>query len=287
MEVGINYDIHLPDDVSNVLASDFWIMEHLNKSSIPKTADPLKFSATVSVFVEQGECIADINLITYRIEAPSIVNIRKSHILQIKSISDDFVASCIVISKRFSDNLFLFLRDNIQYSIALRHNVVKIDQSMVTPFNHLFKQMSEISADTTNPNAYQAQVLTISAFFHSTGYKCYRHISDNQMKSNNHIPDRFITLVQQHFKNERFLDFYAAKLGITPKHLSRKVKAITGYTAVEWIERYVILEAKVLLKSTNLSVQQISNELNFPSQSFFGKYFKKNIGMSPKEFRNK
>ena len=64
------------------------------------------------------------------------------------------------------------------------------------------------------------------------------------------------------------------------------MKTLTGFTAVEWIERYVILEAKVLLKSTNLSVQQISDKLNFPSQSFFGKYFKKVVGMSPKEFRN-
>lgn len=73
---------------------------------------------------------------------------------------------------------------------------------------------------------------------------------------------------------------------VTPKHLSRTVKAQTGYTAVEWIERFVILEAKVLLKSSNLNIQQIADELNFPSQSFFGKYFKKFTGMSPKEFRN-
>ena len=57
-------------------------------------------------------------------------------------------------------------------------------------------------------------------------------------------------------------------------------------TAVDWIERFVILEAKVLLKSSNLNIQQIADELNFPSQSFFGKYFKKLTGMSPKEFRN-
>ena len=64
------------------------------------------------------------------------------------------------------------------------------------------------------------------------------------------------------------------------------MKNLTGFTAVEWIERYVVLEAKVMLKASNLNIQQISDELNFPSQSFFGKYFKKNVGMSPKEFRN-
>ena len=100
------------------------------------------------------------------------------------------------------------------------------------------------------------------------------------------MSDQFLALVQQNFRKERFLEFYASKLEVTPKHLSRTIKKQTGYTAVEWIERYVILEAKVLLKSSNLNIQQIADELNFPSQSFFGKYFKKLTGVSPKEFLN-
>lgn len=102
----------------------------------------------------------------------------------------------------------------------------------------------------------------------------------------NRIADRFIRLVQEHFRRERFLDFYAGKLDITPKHLSRTIKIQTGASAVDWINRYVILEAKVMLRSSNLNVQQIAEALNFPSQSFFGKYFKKATGVSPKDYRN-
>lgn len=105
-------------------------------------------------------------------------------------------------------------------------------------------------------------------------------------KGQNRIHERFINLVQQNFKKERFLDFYAEKLEVSTKHLSRTVKEATGFSAVDWIDRLVILEAKVLLKSTNLSIQQISDELNFTSQSFFGRYFKKHTGRSPKDFRN-
>ena len=102
----------------------------------------------------------------------------------------------------------------------------------------------------------------------------------------NRIADRFIRLVQEHFRTERFLDFYATKLDITPKHLSRTIKQQTGTSAVDWINRFVILEAKVMLRSSNLNIQQIAEELNFPSQSFFGKYFKKATGISPKDYRN-
>ena len=65
------------------------------------------------------------------------------------------------------------------------------------------------------------------------------------------------------------------------------IKRVSRKTAAEWIDDYVTLEAKALLKSTNLTIQQISDELNFPSQSFFGKYFKRITGLSPKEYREK
>jgi transcriptional regulator, araC family len=286
MDTGLHYNIKLSDDVSNILSSDFWILEHIGKQIIPTSPDPLKFSATVSILIMEGECVADINLIRYEIKAPCIVNIRRAQILQIKSVSDDFDAACIVMSNRFTDNLFLKLKDCPQYSVATRNQVVEIPTELLPRFIQHVGIMAEISSDTANPYAYQAEVLAISSFFYSTGHKCYHHLSESFPKTNNRIPDRFINLVQQNFKKERFLEFYANKLEITPKHLSRTMKALTGFTAVEWIERFVVLEAKVLLKSTNLTIQQIADELNFPSQSFFGKYFKKNMGMSPKEFRN-
>jgi len=94
-------------------------------------------------------------------------------------------------------------------------------------------------------------------------------------------------LVENHYKEHRGLEFYADKLFITPKHLSKVVKTTSGKPANEWIDEYVVLEAKALLKSTNMTVEQISNELNFPSQSFFGKYFKRVTGMSPREYKGK
>ena len=74
-------------------------------------------------------------------------------------------------------------------------------------------------------------------------------------------------------------------LRCVPGYLSTVVRTCTGRIASEWIERHVAQEAKALLKSTNMTVQQISNELNFPSQSFFGKFFKRLTGLSPKEYR--
>ena len=83
------------------------------------------------------------------------------------------------------------------------------------------------------------------------------------------------------------MNFYAEKLFVTPKHLSAVLKEISGKTAGEWIDHRVILEAKLLLRTTGMNIQEISVALNFSNQSFFGKYFKHLTGLSPREYRNR
>lgn len=99
------------------------------------------------------------------------------------------------------------------------------------------------------------------------------------------IMAKFLIQVSENFRRERQVNFYADQLCITPKHLSAVVKEISGRTAGEWIDNYVIMEAKVLLTSTDYTIQEIATMLNFPNQSFFGKYFKHHTGASPSEYR--
>lgn len=99
------------------------------------------------------------------------------------------------------------------------------------------------------------------------------------------ILSKFILEVLQNFRSERSVSFYADKLCVTPKHLSAVAKDITGHTASELIDHYVIMEAKIMLAETALTIQEISNKLNFANQSFFGKYFKHLSGYSPSAFR--
>ena len=83
------------------------------------------------------------------------------------------------------------------------------------------------------------------------------------------------------------MGYYARQLCITPKYLTTLIKRISGKSVSEWIDSYVILEARTLLKYSNMSVQEIAYYLNFPNQSFFGSYFKRNTGMSPSQYKAK
>lgn len=95
----------------------------------------------------------------------------------------------------------------------------------------------------------------------------------------------FTALVKVHFKTQRNLSFYASLLHITPKYLTVTSKEITGKSAGEIIEGFVIQEARMLLDNRTLSIAQIAEELQFSDQSFFGKFFKRLTGFSPSEYR--
>lgn len=100
----------------------------------------------------------------------------------------------------------------------------------------------------------------------------------------NYVSD-FMRLVHKYYRQERSVGFYAGKLFISPKYLSLIIKEATGRSAAEWIDEFVILEAKNMLRFSGQNVQQIAYELNFSNQSSFGKYFKHLTGMSPTEFQ--
>ena len=286
MEIGLKYNIKVVEEVSDIISTDFWMLEKLSSSMIPVLKDPLKFSSTCSVFVKKGHASIDIDVMTFQVEAPAIVNIRHSQFFNFSEVSDDFDSSFIVISKRFCDNLFPLIKESPAYAIASREPIVNIPGELVSRFEDFYKRLSSIFNGPKTSNSSRALLYSIASFFYEAGTRCYEPLLEKVAKPQTRLQEKFIMLVQENFKKEKFLDFYARELGVTPKHLSRTVKSLTGMTAVEWIDRYVILEAKVLLKSTNLNIQQIADHLNFQSQSLFGKYFKKHTGLSPKEFRN-
>ncbi len=95
----------------------------------------------------------------------------------------------------------------------------------------------------------------------------------------------FIAEVEQNYRKEHEVGFYAEKLCLSPKYLSKLIYNISEKTAAEWIKEYILLEATTMLKSTSMTIQQISDELNFANQSHFGRFFKRYTGVSPKKYR--
>lgn len=100
------------------------------------------------------------------------------------------------------------------------------------------------------------------------------------------ITSHFFQLLENGYRQNRKVEDYANRIGITAKHLAFVIKKTTGKFPSEWMDNYVLLESKRLLRSTDICIQDISYDLNFSTPSHFGKFFKEKTGMTPKEFRN-
>ncbi|MGN0188323.1 MAG: helix-turn-helix domain-containing protein [Candidatus Cryptobacteroides sp.] len=103
---------------------------------------------------------------------------------------------------------------------------------------------------------------------------------------NRTVTMQFIKLVSEYHHTERTVLFYADKMCLTPKYLSKLVKSATGRSAPDWIDSYVILEIKNMLKYSNMPIKEIAARLNFSNQSVFHKYFRAHTGMTPVQYRN-
>jgi AraC-like DNA-binding protein len=97
----------------------------------------------------------------------------------------------------------------------------------------------------------------------------------------------FLSLLDRHIKTERNVAFYAEKLFITSRYLGKITsESAHGESPKELIDKRLVLEIKVLLQRTELSIQQIADDLNFPDQSYLSRYFNRHTGISPSEYRN-
>lgn len=128
--------------------------------------------------------------------------------------------------------------------------------------------------------------LVTSLFYHFHYLQADNH-RDEQLRPSRQeeLFRRFITLVNEHCKTQRTTAFYANRLYLSPRYLSTVIRDVSGRTVVEWVNQAVILEAKVLLKHSDLLTYQIADELHFPNPSFFSKFFKRMTGMTPQEYQ--
>lgn len=152
------------------------------------------------------------------------------------------------------------------------------------------KKLTEIINGKINCNEGQLSFLVAQNLLNSLVYEiisCYANgAAETQSSRQDAIFREFMQHVFRDHKTERTLEYYAGKMCITTRYLSATVKEKTGYTATYWIDSMVTAEAKNLLRTTDLSVQQIAQEMNFANASFFGQYFRKHAGITPLRYRN-
>ena len=218
----------------------------------------------------------------------SLVTLPPGSIFQVNSIEGELKIYILGFSSQYieENQHSHFLLDTMYHTLgkpvcSLNEKGVQIAESYFKLMIDLYENLPDKAKKEVAFNLYSDIHKGISLLYQSISNE-RANLSKSEMICRN-----FGQLVIQHYQNNRNVSWYAEKLGISHAHLCTIVKQITGHTCVEIIASMVIMDAKSQLKSTNLSIQEISDSLNFANMSFFGKYFKRNVGMSPLEYRNK
>lgn len=251
---------------------------------------PSRMDAFAAIFCVSGEAEVQINLKKYVLKSGTIALHVPENIIQIKS-SDNLIIYPFIISSEYIQKIHFETKDLINlYMAAKTLPVFPLEYSDIHILEKYYYLLESIlQTDTNYKNKITIGIVT------SFMYKIYE-ILVNKLKENEYkhkVPERceivfddFIKELNLYKGTKHSLSFFAERLNLTPNYLSCRVKEYTGRTAMEWIEDSVILEAKTMLKHTDLSIQEIAYKLNFPTQTFFGKYFKRITGMSPKQYKN-
>ena len=254
---------------------------------------PIRLNAVSIILVLQGKIELTIDYITYQIKVNSLLDIGSLHVFHKLRLFPDSVAYHVIISKKF-------IEETLQQKKPLPLSYIL--SKRLNPLFKLKKKETKLLVDciirlkkniTRKEHTFQKELIQneLTTFFMEVG-----NISLQQDKGEkpqyaltrkDEIVAQFIQSLTTYCNEEQEVNFYANKLFITPQYLSQVLKEKTGKTTYNWINEGRITEAKIMLRTPGITINQIAETLHFSDQSAFGKFFKKNGGLSPSEYKKK
>jgi AraC-like DNA-binding protein len=238
----------------------------------------------VCIFLKKGYLRGRCNLMDIEAMAPCMSILLPDQILEFTESSEDLEGMVVLMSERFTDRLNIKVDFDLMQTFQSQR-VIPLNEEALATMLQFCEMVKRLSQFPDHPFLMETAVNLTRAFFFGAGYFFHQRPEAVAHSRGEQLVDGFLKLVQMHCRQERQLDFYAQELCISSKYLAATVKTVTGKTAGDWIEDYVMLEAKAMLTNTDMTISQISDHLHFPDTSTFGKYFRRHTGLSPKEFK--
>lgn len=248
---------------------------------------PVRLKCEIFAFIADGEVDVLVNTNRYQIRANEFATLLPGSIFQINEVKGNIQIYFLGFSSQFVNGTgrSRSLIDTMLFTlgrpiISLKPVGVRIIAGFMNLLIDIFEHSSDAIKEGLAVNAFEDIHKGISLLYKDKGDEKVSFTKGEQ------ICRMFSQLVIQHYSHTRNVTWYAQQLRITHAHLCTVVKQVSGRTCIDIISSMVIMDAKSQLKSTNLSIQAISDSLHFANMSFFGKYFKRYVGMSPLEYRN-
>ena len=267
---------------------DLVLLDQLNNISIPHEARRMNF--ILIALCTKGQVEYSLDTQSHTVRPGELLVVSERHVVNNYASSPDFEGLAMILSVDFFREVINNVADlSAVFLLARSKPVMALSEHEMRIFTNYFYTIKD-RIESVNNDFRKALVRTLLlALLYDMSNVVYQfqQTTDQRLKRGDIIFTRFIKMVEENCGRERRVSWYAGQLGITPKYLSEMVKEVSRRTPNEWIDNYVIVELRVLLKNTTKSIKQITEEMHFPNQSFLGKYFKEHVGVSPSEYRKR
>ena len=287
-ESNLGQDFILGEADGKTALSDNRILEILQS--------PIRLDGYILFFLKKGRFKIDFNLHSYQVQEGSLLVSVPGNIIHISSLDEDLIPGIeivfVVLSKEFISGLHLDFNSAFQQSMQMLEDpCILLNEEQLSLAESYFRLARKvIESSYKNKRQIVAGLLTSLSYLADDVWTEQLKRNAERQPSNNsrayYVHEKFMKLVTEYHTSERNMQFYADKMSLTPKYLSKVIKDVSGRGGPEWIDDYVVLEAKNLLRYSEEPIKEIVYKLNFPSVSVFHKFFKQHTGMTPSEYRH-
>ena len=239
----------------------------------------------IVIMISSGEGCLKINGKEYTTQVGTLISLLPFHLIENHYVSDDFSCNYLLYRFDFMADFPFVLKSEISERIGNKPYLI-LNPEEYKHLNEFYSFISRQYNRYNHPSREEIIKAQLFSFIAELSFIYTRQPPRLSTNRQDQIVDDFFRVLHEHHKKERNLSFYADKLCMTTKYLSKILKQTTGHSLYRWVSDFSLQEAKILLKSSEMSVLQISEELNYPNSSFFARFFKKNTGMTPLQFRN-
>lgn len=250
-----------------------------------------RLNALALFLVLEGEADLTVDHMPYKLIKGSFLTLMLSHTLRMIHVDEDFRGYLIAVSSSFMNDYGLFRQKNtsmLRY-MEIRKNPCAVfepseaevvrDQMLLV--RSKIRQKDHYFYKEIMQNALAGLMLELGNIFSAKK----EFTASPALSRKEDLLEQFLKLLFENCREQHGVAYYAERLFITPQYLSLILKTLTGKSANKWIDDALIMEARVLLKAPQATVQQVADLLHFSDQSTFGKFFKKHMGVSPMEYR--
>lgn len=268
------------------LPRDYVVGNDITEAILNFYKQTCRLKAGIFVLCVEGNLRASINLTEYTLKPNDFITLMPGSIIQFCEQKESFRLSFIGFSSEFMDCVNMIKSTMSALPTIYENPIISLSEDRADFINDYFHLLERVQAKEKSINREMVKHILLT-MIHGISDLCQGKSWPNKITTrSDEIHKKFIQLVMKNYTSKRQTAFYASQLSISPQHLCMIIKQKTGRSVSDIIADMIIMDAKSQLMATDLTIQEISYSLNFPNVSFFGKYFKRYVGVSPQKFRN-